>query len=169
MFPNTAFSCPKCASPTIRPIGIICILFVCLTTRMNLSTQSAQPWTSLYFVQITTRYSWAWGHYTHGGSCLRFLDVVDIAFPAGKCSSKWRIWISGVQLKYDTGKGAICPRRVLSRSFSSLCIYWTPMLWASDMIPWLTLVYSTLQSTSRCSTEVGLWNGWPQYSSPFLS
>jgi hypothetical protein len=34
------------------------------------------------------------------------------------------------------------------------------MLWASGMIPWLALEYSTLQSSPRWLTEVGLWNGW---------
>jgi hypothetical protein len=34
------------------------------------------------------------------------------------------------------------------------------MLWDSGMIPWLALVYFTLQSSPRRSTEVGLWNGW---------
>ena len=40
------------------------------------------------------------------------------------------------------------------------------MLWALGMIPWLALVYSTLQSSPRCSTEVRLWNGWRSYNSP---
>ena len=43
------------------------------------------------------------------------------------------------------------------------------MLWASGMITWLGLVYSTLQSSPRRSLEVGLWNGWWYYNSPFWS
>jgi len=159
MPPNTAFSHTKCARPTIAPMGTICILFVCLTTQMNPSTQSAQPWRSLYFVGITTAYSWTWGRNTHCWMILHLLAKVDIAFPAGKCSWNWRIWFGGVQLKYNTGKQGIRPWKGLSRSFSSLCVYRTQMLLASGMIPWLALVYSTLQSSPRRSTEVGVWNG----------
>jgi len=159
MLPDAAFSRTKCASPTIAPTGRICILFVCLTTRMNPSTQSGQRWRSLYFVVITTTHSWAWGRNTHRWVVWHLLEKVDNAFPAGRCCWNWRIWFGGVQLKYNTGKEGICPWKVLSRSFSSLCVYWTKMLWAFGMIPWLALVYSTLQSSPRHSTEVGLWNG----------
>ena len=41
MPPAAAFSHTKCADPTITPTGTICMVFVCLTTRMNPSTQSA--------------------------------------------------------------------------------------------------------------------------------
>ena len=91
MPPNAAFSRTKCAGPTIAPMGTICILFVCLTTRMNPSTESAQPWRSLYFVGITTTYSWALGRNTHCWVILHLLEMVDIAFPAGRRSWNWRI------------------------------------------------------------------------------
>jgi len=160
MPPNAAFSRTKCAGPTIAPTRTICILFVCLTTRMKLSTQSVQPWRSLYFVGITTAYSWARGRNTHCWVMLHLLEKVDIAFPAGRRSGNWRIWFGGVQLEDNTGKQAIRPWKVLSRSFSSRCIYCTLTLWASGMIPLLALGYSTLQSSPRRSTEVGLWNDW---------
>jgi len=160
MPPDAAFPSTKCAGPTIAPTGTICILFICLTTRMNPSTQSAPPWRSLNFVGITTAYSWAWGHITHCWVFLHLLENVNIALPAGRRSWNGRIWFGGVQLKYNTGKQGIRHWKVLSRSFSSLWIYWTQMLWASGMTPWLALVYSTLQSRPRRSTEVGLWNGW---------
>jgi len=155
-----AFSRTKCAGPTIAPTGTICILFVSLTTRMNLSTQSAQPWRSLNFVGITTAYSWTWGPNTHCWVILHWVEKVNVALWAGRGSWNWRIWFGGVLLKYNTGKEGICPWKVWSRSFSSLCVYCTQMLWASGMIPWLALVYSTLQSSPRCSTDVGQWNGW---------
>jgi len=160
MPPNAAFSSTKCADQTIASMGSICILFVCLTTQMNLSTQSAQPWRSLYFVGITTVYSWAWGHKTHCWVFLHLLEKVNNAFPGGRRSWNWRIWFGGVQLKYNTGKEWICSSKGLSRSFSSLCVYYTQTLWTSGTIPWLALVYSTLQSSPRRSTEVGLWNSW---------
>jgi len=147
MPPDAAFSHLKCAGPTIAPMGTICILFVCLTTRMNPLTQSSPPWRSCNFVEITTVYSWAWGRNTHGWVFLHLLENVDIALPAGRCSWNWRIWFCGVQLKYNTGKEGIRPWKVLSRSLPSLCVYWTQMWWASGMIPWLALVYSTLQSS----------------------
>jgi len=160
MPPNAAFSLTKCAGPTIGPIGTKCILVVCLTTRMNPSTQSAQLWRSLNFVGITTAYSWAWGGNTHCWVVWHLLEKVDNAFPAGRRSWNWTISFGGVQQKYNTGNEGTRPWKVLSRSFSSPCVYWTQMLWDSGMIPWLALVYSTLQSSSRHSTEVGLWNGW---------
>jgi len=160
MLPDAAFSSTTCASLTIAPTSTICISVICFTTRTNPSTQSTQQWRSLYIIQITTTYSWAWGQHTHCWVFLHLLDKVNIAFPAGQCSWYWRIWFGGVQLKCNTGKEGIRPWKVLSRSFSSLCISWTLMLWASGMIPWLALVYSTLQSSPRPSTEVGLWNGW---------
>jgi len=135
-------------------------LFLCLTIRMNPSTQSAQPWTSLYIIGITTAYSWAWGRNTHREVVWHIILKADNTFLAGRRSWNCRIWFCGVQLKYNTGKEGIGPRKVLSRSFSSLCVYWTQMLWASGKIPWLALIYSTLQSSPRCSTGVRLWNGW---------
>jgi len=169
MLPDAAFSRTKCARPTIAPMGTICILFVCLTIRMNLPTESAQPWRSLNFVGITSAYSWAWGRDTHCWVIWHLLEKVDNAFPAGRRSWNWRIWFGGVQLKNNTGNERTRPWKVLSRSFSSLCVYWTHKLWDSGMIPWLALVYSTLQSSPRHSTEVGLWNGWWYYNSPFWS
>jgi len=160
MPPDAAFFWTKCASPSIAPMGTLCIIFICLTTWMNPSTQSAQPWRSLNFVGISTLYSWAWAQDTHRWVFLHLLQMVDIAFPAGKRSSNWRIWFGGVPLTNNTRKEGISPWKVLSRSFSSLFVYWTQMSWASGMIPWLALVYSTLQSSPRRSTEVGLWNGW---------
>jgi len=161
MPPNTASSPTKRVSPTSAPTGIIFILFVCLTTRMNPSTQSVQPWWSLYFDGITTAYAWAGGPNTHPWVFLHLLEKVDNTFPAGRLSWNWMIWFCEVQLKYNTGKEGIRPWKVLSKSFSSLCVYWSQMLWAAGMIPWLALVYSTLQSSPRLSTEVGLWDGWP--------
>jgi len=169
MPPDAALSHTKCTGPTIAPTGTICILFVCLTTQMNPSIQSAQPWKSLNFVGITTAYSWAWGCNTHCWVLLHLLEKANIAFPAGRRSWNRRIWFGGVQLKNNTGKDGIRPWKVLLRSFSSLCVYWTQMLWASGMIPWLALGFSTLQSSPRRSTEVGLWNGWWLYNSPFWS
>jgi len=43
------------------------------------------------------------------------------------------------------------------------------MIWASGMIHWFTCVCSTLQPCSIQSIQVGLWNGWQQYDSPFWS
>jgi len=104
MPPDAAFSRTKCAGPTCAPTGTICILFVSLTTRMNLSTQSAQPWRSLNFVGITTAYSWGWGRNIHCWVVWHHLKKVDNAFPAGRRSWNWRIWFSGVQLRYSTWK-----------------------------------------------------------------
>jgi len=160
MPPYAVFSSTKCPGPTIASTGTICIVFVCLTTQMHPSIQSAQPWRCLNFVRITTAYSWAWGHNTPRWVIRQRLEKVDNAFLAGRYSCNLSIWFSGVHLKYNTSQGGIPPRKVLSRSFSSLCEYWTQMLWASGMIPWLALVCSTLQSSPRRSTEVGLWNGW---------
>jgi len=101
---------------------------------MNPSTQSAQPWRSLNFVGITAAYSWAWGHNTHCWVLLHLLENIDIALPAGRRSWHWMIWYGGVQLKYNTGKDGIRPWKVLSRSSSSLCVYWTQLLSASRMI-----------------------------------
>jgi len=160
MRPNAAFSCTKCACPTITPMGTICILLVCLTTRINPSTQSAQLWSSFYFVGITTAYSWAWGHNIHCCVFWHLLEKVNNASQAGRGAWNWRIWFSGAQLEYTTGEEGIRPLKVLSRSFSSLCVYWTQILWASGMIPWLALVYSTMQSSPRHLSDVGQWNGW---------
>jgi len=160
MQPDAAFSCNKCAGPTIALMGTICILFVCLTTRMNPSTHSVQPWSTLYLVRITTPYAWAWGRNTRCWVFMHLIERVDNAFPTGRKSFNWRIWFGGVQLKYNTWTQGMRPWKVLPRSFSSLCLSWTQMLWASGMIPWLALVYSTLQSSPRRSTEVGLWNSW---------
>jgi len=131
-----------------------------LTTRMNLSKQSAQQYGSLYFVGITTTYSWAWGCNTHCWVFWHHLENVNFAFPAGSHSCNWRIWFGGVQEKYITWKEGIHPCKVSSWSCSSPCIYWTKMLWASGMIPWLVFIYSTSQSSPRQSTEIGLWSGW---------
>jgi len=160
MPPDAAFSHTQCSGPTIAPTGTICILFVCLITWMNPWTQLAQPWRFLNFVGITTAYSWAWGHNTHCWVVWHLFEKVDNAFLAGRCSWNWSMWFGGVQLKYNTGKDGSRPWKVLSRSFSTLCVCWTQMVWDSGMIPWLALVYSALQSSPRRSTEVGLWNGW---------
>jgi len=154
---GAAFSRTKRAGPTIALTGTICILSVCLTTRMNPSTQSAQPYGSLYFVGITTAYSQAWGCNIHCWVFLHLLEKFDIVFPAGRCIWNCRIWFGGVQLKYNTGKEGILPWKVLSRSLST---YWIQMIWDPGMIPWLASLYSTLQSSPRCSTDVGQWNGW---------
>jgi len=160
MPPGAACSRTKCTCPTITLTGTLCILFLCLTIRINPSTQSAQPWRSLKFAGITTSYSWAWGRNTHCWVVWHLVEKVDNAFPAGRRYWNWRIWFGGVQLKYNRRKEGTRPWKVLSRSFSSLCGYRAQMLWDSGMIPWLALVYSTLQSSPRRSTEVGLWNGW---------
>jgi len=93
MPPNEAFSCTICTGWTIAPTGPIYILFVYLTTRMNPLTQSDQPWRSLYFVGITTTYSWAWGHNSHCWVFLHLLVKDNNAYPAGRCSWNWRIWV----------------------------------------------------------------------------
>jgi len=154
----------KCAGPTIAPTGTICIITVCLTTWMSQSTQSAEPCRSLYFVWITTAYSWAWGCNIHCWVFLHLLGKVDINSPTGRRSWNWKSWLSGVQLMYNTGNEGTRPWEV---SLRSLSLYWTHMLEDSGMISWLALVYSTLQSSPRCSTDVGQWNGWPWYNSPF--
>jgi len=43
------------------------------------------------------------------------------------------------------------------------------MILTSGMIPWLALVYSTLRSSPRCSTDVRQWNGWWSHYRPCLS
>jgi len=154
---DSAFSRTKCASPTIAPTDTICIISVCLTTRMNPSTQPAQPCGSLYFVGITTAYSSTCGRNIHCWVFLDLLENVNIVVPAGRRSRNCRICIRRVQLKYVTGIEGTRPWKVLSRSLS---VNWTQMLWDSGMIPWLALVYSTLQSSPRHSTDVGQWNGW---------
>jgi len=159
MLPDATSSHTICVDPIRTPMGTIWIVFVCLTTRMNPSTQSAQSCGSLYLVLITTVYSWPCEHNTHRWVRLHLVAKVDIAFPAGRHCSNWRIWFSEVPLKWNAGKEGIRPWKGLSRSFSSLCVYRTQMLWASEMIHWLVCVFSTLQSCPRCSIEVGLWNG----------
>jgi len=161
MLPNAAFSHTKCVGPTITPTGSICIIFVCWTPRMNPSTQSAQSRRSMYFVGITTAYYSAWRLTTQWWVFLHLFEPVNNASLLGRCSWNHTIWFSGVYQRYNTGKEGICPWKVLLRSFSSLCLYWTQILWASCMIPWLALVYSTLQYSPRCSTDISLWNGWP--------
>jgi len=160
MSPNAAFSFTKCASPTIAIMGTICILLICLTTQMNLSIHSARPSRSLRFIGITTTDFLPWEHNTHCWVFLHRLEKVNIAFLASRHFRHWSIWFNGVQLKYNIGTKGICPWKVLLRLFSSLCIYWTQMLWASGKIPWLAFIYSTLQSSPKCSPEVGLLNRW---------
>jgi len=133
---------------------------------MNLLTQSAQPCRCLYFVAITTAYSWAWERNIFCWVFLQLVDKVDIITPMGRRSWNWRIWFGGVQLKYDTGTEGSWPWKVLLRLLS---IYWTQMLWDSGLITCLALVYSALQSSPRRSTDVGQWNGWRWYHSPFWS
>ena len=149
MSPDAASSHTNSACPTITPRGTLYISFVCSTTQMNLSTHSAQPWRSLNFVGITTAYSWGWGRNIHCWVFLHLLQNIDIALLALRRSWNWRIWFGGVELKNNTGTGGIHSWKVLSRSFSSLCIYWTQMFWVSGMICWLAMVCSTLQSGSR--------------------
>ena len=151
------FSCTKCAGPTIAPKGTICILSVCLTTRMNPPTEAAQPCGSLYFVGITTTYSWGWGHNIHCWVVLHLLENMDIDFPADRYSWNRRIWFGGDQLKYNTGKEGTRPWKMLSRSLS---IHWTQMLLDSGMIPWMAFIYCTLQSSPWRSTDIGQWYGW---------
>jgi len=83
---DKAFSHTKPTGPTIAPTDIICIIFVCFTTRMNLLTQSTQPSRSLKFVGITTTYSWAWGRNTNGWVFLHLLENVDITLWAAGAS-----------------------------------------------------------------------------------
>jgi len=85
MVPNAAFSCTKGVGPTIAATGTICIVFVCLTTQMDLLIQSAQPWGSLNFVVITTAYYWTWGHNTHCWICLHLVERVNNAFRLAGC------------------------------------------------------------------------------------
>jgi len=124
------------------------------------STQSAQQCWSLYFVGLTTSYSWAWGCNIHCWVFLHILEMVDIIIQVGRCSCNWTIWLSGVQLKCHIGKEATWPWKVLLRSFSPLSVYWILMVWNSVMIPLLALVYSILQSSPKCSTDIAQWNGW---------
>jgi len=160
MRPVAAFSRTNCARPTIALRGTICIMLVCLTTRMNPSIQSAQPWRSLYITGITTTHSWAWGCNTHCWVFTYLSEKVNIAFQACRWSWNWRMWFSGIQRKSNTGTEGFDSCKVLSTSFSSLCVFWTEMLWDSGIIPSLAFVHSTLQSSSRTSTEARQWNGW---------
>jgi len=107
---DSAFSHTKCAGPTIALTGTICILSVRLTTQMNPSTRSAQLCRSLYYVRITSTYSWAWGCNIHWGVFVHLIEKFDIIFPAGRCSWKCRIWLgeikkSWIQEKKDHGVG----------------------------------------------------------------
>jgi len=154
---DAAFSRTTCGGPQIAPTGTICIVSVCLTTQMNSSTQSAQPCGSLYFVWINTPNSWPWENNIHCWVFMHGLGKVDIIFPTCRRSWYWRICFGGVQLKYNTGHEGTWHWKVLPRSLS---VYWTQMLWDSSLIRWLALVYSTLQSSPRCSTDVGQGNGW---------
>jgi len=112
-----AFSRTKCAGPTIAPTGTICILSVCLTTQMNPSTQLAQPWGLLYFVGITTAYSWASGSNIHSSVFLHLREKVAIVFPAGRRSLNRMIEFGGVQLMYNTGKEGTSPWKVYRGHF----------------------------------------------------
>jgi hypothetical protein len=91
---------------------------------------------------------------------LHLWEEVNIALPACRNFWNWRIWFCGVQLKYNKGTEPIRFCKISWRSFSSVCVYWTLMLQASWMIPWLALVYYTWQCCPRWSTEVGQWNDW---------
>jgi len=157
MLSNAAFYCTKCAGPTVAPTGTICIISVCMTTRMNPSAQSAQPCGSLYSVGITTAYFWTRGRNIHCWVFLHILEKVDIDFPVGRLFWHWMIWIGRVQWKYNRRKEGTRPCKVLSKSLS---VYWTLMLWDSGMIPRLASVYSILQSNPRCSSDVAQQNGW---------
>jgi len=151
------FSHTKCAGPTIAPTGTICILSACLWTQMNPSTQSAQQCGSWYFVGITIAYSYGWGHNTHYWLFMHLLETVDIVVLEGRCSGNWRIWFGGVLLRYNTEEEGTQPWKELSMSLS---IYWTQKFWDSGMISWLAVVYSTVQSSPRRSTDLGEWYGW---------
>jgi len=167
LLPNLAFSHTKCTGQTIAQTDTMCLILVFLTIRMNSSTQSPQPWRCMYFVGINITHSWPWGHNTHCWVFFNLVEKVNNGFPAGRSSWIRRTWFCEVQLKYTRGIDGVHPCQVLSRSFSSLCIYWTQMLWAWGMIPWLALVYCTLQSSSRSSTHVGLWHDWRYHNSAF--
>jgi len=131
---------------------------------MNPSIQSAQPCRSLHCIGITTVHSWAWGHNVHCWVFLHLLEKFYIIFLVGRCSCNWRTWFGGGQWKYHTGTVGTWPWKMLLRSLS---IYLTKMLSDSGMIPWLALVYSTLQSSPRCWTDIGQWDGWQLYDSLF--
>jgi len=146
----------KCGGATIDPPGTIYILLVDLITWMNVLIHSSELCGSLYFVGITTAYSWG-SELNTDCWVLHHGDNVNIVLPACKSLWNWQIWFGGVHLTYSTAKERTLPWKVLSRS---LAVYWTQMSWDSGMIPWLALVYSTLQSSPRCSTHIGQWNGW---------
>ena len=156
MPPNATFSHTKCSGPTIAQTGTIWILFVCLTTQINPSTVSAQPWRSLCSVEITNVYSQSCGHNIDCWVLLQLFEKVNIIVPAGKCSWNWTIQFGRVQQKYNIGTKVTLPWKVLSRSHSVCC---TQMLSDWGIIPRLALVYSTLQSSPKCSTDIWQWKG----------
>jgi hypothetical protein len=150
---DTAFSHTTCTSPTISPIGSFCIISLCLTTRINPSTQSAEICGSMYCVGIAAAYSWIWRCNIHCYVFVNLWEMVNIGILAGISSRNWRIWSRWVQLKYNAGKEQTRPRKVFLRS---RCVYWTHMLWDSVTIHSLASVDIRLQIQSQ---TLNWWSG----------
>jgi len=76
--------------------------------------------------------------------------------PGDRNRWNWNSRNDKVQLKWNTGNnGTQLPWKVLSGSLALLSIYCTYILWDSDMIPWLSLVYSI---SAKCiSATKSLW------------
>jgi len=126
---------------------------------MNLSTQSAQLYRSLYFVGITTTNSCAWGHNIYCSVFFHLIKRVNIVIQAHRGFRNWSFWSGAVWEMDCIGKEGTRPWKVLWRSVS---IYWTWLLSDSTMITSFAFVYSTLGSTPRCWADIGQWNGWWQ-------
>jgi len=158
---DAEFSRTTCTSPLVAPTGTICVLSDCFTAWMNLSIQSAPPCWSLCFVGITTAYSWAWRHNTHCWVIMQLFEKVDSVFPVGRGLWHWSIWVSGVQLRYNSGYDGTPPWKEWSRSLSIFC---TQKLWDSGGIPFWALEYCRLQFSPRCSTDGWQWNSRRLYN-----
>jgi len=163
---NSAFSGTKWVGATITLMGIICILLVSLTTWVNLTMKSTTPFTSAYFVAFMPVYSWAWECNNYGLCFLCLIEKINITFPAGSHSWNWTIGFGIIPLLSGSTTGGDHCWKELSRTFSPGCLNVSWMLWDSDIINRFGLVYSILQSSYRCSTEVGLQNGWWLYNCP---
>jgi len=154
---NAALSRTKCAGPTIALRATLCNWSICLTTWMSASTASAQQCGSFYFVGITTVYSWTWCHNIHSW-------VFFYLFRNG-----WHHFSSRQTLLELEHLIRLSSAKVENREWRNLALEGVilvtfhilgQMLWNSDMIPRLALVYFAFQSNRRHSTDVGQQHGW---------
>lgn len=128
----------------------ICIVSLSLTTQRKLLTQTAQPCRWVYFVDITTACSWCLECNIHCWVILLLSESVATVFLLAKPFWNWRVWLGGVQFKFNWGKERTQPWMVLSRSQTG---YRTQMLSNSCMIPGWASVYFTMQSSKRYCTD----------------